>query len=67
MQEEMLREYVTSAEDKLEAKREIYDIKQQRLILAQDEYNHLNALAASRTSCKCHVNVILPSIIFLVI
>lgn len=52
MQEEMLREYVTSAEDKLEAKREIYDIKQQRLLLAQDEYNHLNALAASRTSCK---------------
>ncbi|CAO1390749.1 unnamed protein product [Diamesa tonsa] len=50
MQEEMLREYVTSAEDKLEAKREIYDIKQQRLLLAQDEYNHLNALAASRTS-----------------
>jgi protein KIBRA len=52
MQEEMLREYVTSAEDKLEAKREIFDIKQQRLLLAQDEYNHLNALAASRTSCK---------------
>jgi protein KIBRA len=50
MQEEMLREYVTSAEDQLEAKKEIYDIKQKRLLLAQDEYNHLNALAASRTS-----------------
>lgn len=50
MQEEMLREYVTSAEDQLEAKREIFDIKQQRLNLAQDEYDHLNALAASRTS-----------------
>jgi protein KIBRA len=50
MQEEMLREYVTSAEDQLEAKKEIYDIKQQRLLLAQDEYNHLNALATSRTS-----------------
>lgn len=50
MQEEMLREYVTSAGDQLEAKKEIYDIKQQRLLLAQDEYNHLNALAASRTS-----------------
>jgi protein KIBRA len=53
MQEDMLREYLHSAQDTLEAKREIYDIKQQRLILAQDEYNHLNALAASRTSCKC--------------
>lgn len=50
MQEEMLREYVTSAEDQLENQKEIYDIKQQRLVLAQDEYNHLNALAASRTS-----------------
>lgn len=45
MQEDMLREYVTSAEDQLETKKEMYDIKQQRLLLAQDEYNHLNALA----------------------
>ena len=50
MQEEMLREYVTSAGNQLEAKKEIYDLKQQRLLLAQDEYNKLNALAASRTS-----------------
>lgn len=50
MQEQMLKEYVSSAEEQLEAKKEIYDIKQQRLLLAQDEYNHLNALATSRTS-----------------
>lgn len=50
MQEQMLREYVSSAEEQLEAKKEMYDIKQQRLLLAQDEYNHLNALATSRTS-----------------
>lgn len=40
----------------LQAKKEIYDIKQQRLCLAQDEYNHLNnaltTLGASRTSCE---------------
>jgi hypothetical protein len=40
----------------LQAKKEIYDVKQQRLYLAQDEYNHLhNALTTlntSRTSCK---------------
>ena len=40
----------------LRAKRELVDIKQQRLHLAQDEYNHLNttlsALSASTTSCK---------------
>lgn len=50
VQEEMLKEYLCSAQEALEAKREIYDVKQQRLLLAQDEYNHLNALAASRTS-----------------
>lgn len=40
----------------LQAKKEIYDIKQQRLHLAQDEYNHLNnalaTLNTSRTSCE---------------
>ncbi|CAH0393951.1 unnamed protein product [Bemisia tabaci] len=54
IQEDMLREYLHTAQDVLEAKKEIYDIKQQRLYLAQDEYNHLhNALStlnASRTS-----------------
>jgi len=35
----------------LQAKKEIYDIKQQRLCLAQDEYNHLNnALSTLNTS-----------------
>lgn len=43
----------------LQAKKEIYDVKQQRLYLAQDEYNHLNnvlsTLNTSRTSCEyCH-------------
>jgi len=40
----------------LQAKKEIFDVKQRRLHLAQDEYNHLNdALATlnnSRTSCE---------------
>lgn len=49
----MLREYLCSAQDTLEAKKEIFDVKTQRLHLAQEEYNHLNALAASRTSCEC--------------
>lgn len=43
---------MSSAQETLEAKKEIYDIKQQRLVLAQDEFNHLHALAASRSSCK---------------
>lgn len=40
----------------LQAKKEIYDVKQQRLNLAQDEYDHLNnalnTLNISRTSCE---------------
>ena len=40
----------------LQAKKEIYDVKQQRLNIAQDEYDHLNnALATlniSRNSCE---------------
>ncbi|XP_011629653.1 protein kibra-like, partial [Pogonomyrmex barbatus] len=54
IQEAMLREYLHIAHDVLEAKKEIYDVKHQRLCLAQDEYNHLNnaltTLGASRTS-----------------
>lgn len=40
----------------LQAKKDIYQVKSQRLMLAQDEYNHLNnelaTLTTSRTSCK---------------
>jgi hypothetical protein len=47
----------------LQAKKEIYDVKQQRLYLAQDEYNHLhNALTTlntSRTSCKYIISKVL--------
>ncbi|KAL0116550.1 hypothetical protein PUN28_009893 [Cardiocondyla obscurior] len=54
IQEAMLRDYMQTAQDVLEAKKEIYDVKHQRLCLAQDEYNHLNnaltTLGASRTS-----------------
>lgn len=44
-----------SAQETLEAKKEIFDIKKQRLDLAQDEFNHLNALAASRSSRKYYL------------
>ncbi|XP_047003394.1 protein kibra isoform X1 [Schistocerca americana] len=54
IQEAMLRDYLQTAQDVLEAKKEIYDVKQQRLYLAQDEYNHLHnvltTLNTSRTS-----------------
>ncbi|XP_060854343.1 protein kibra isoform X1 [Rhopalosiphum padi] len=62
IQEAMLRDYLHTAQDVLEAKKEIYDIKQQRLYLAQDEYNHLNnalsTLNTSRTSlCSSSSNI----------
>ncbi|CAD6993333.1 unnamed protein product [Ceratitis capitata] len=46
----MLRDYLSEAQDQLEKKSELYDIKQQRLQIAQEEYNHLNKLATSRSS-----------------
>ncbi|GAB6023956.1 hypothetical protein CHUAL_008686 [Chamberlinius hualienensis] len=42
LQEDMLKNYLIIAQDDLNSKREIYEIKQQRLNLAQEEYNHLN-------------------------
>lgn len=57
LQEDMLREYLATAETDLRAKRELADVKQQRLHLAQDEYQHLavtlqQAMSASSTSCE---------------
>lgn len=48
----MLSDYLSAAQDQLENKRELYDIKKQRLQIAQEEYNQLNKLATSRSSCK---------------
>ena len=56
LQEDMLRQYLVTAKEDLQAKSELVTIKQARLSLAQDEYNHLNttlsALSNSTTSCK---------------
>ncbi|XP_041675110.1 protein kibra [Drosophila eugracilis] len=49
VQKQMLLDYLSAAEDQLENKREMYDVKKQRLLWAQEEYNHL-ILAASRSS-----------------
>ncbi len=43
LQEDMLRQYLATAESDLRAKRELADVKQQRLHLARDEYEHLSA------------------------
>lgn len=55
-QQDMLKKYLMVAESDLKTKLERVDIKQQRLHLAQDEYNHLNhdlaTLSASTTSRK---------------
>lgn len=51
VQEQMLSDYLSAAQDQLENKREMFDVKQQRLLWAQEEYNHLKQ-AASRSSCK---------------
>ena len=56
LQEDMLRQYLVTAQDDLTNKQELVTIKQQRLSLAKDEFQHLNttltALSNSTTSCK---------------
>lgn len=42
LQEAMLKEYLLTAQDDLAAKREMVDVKHQRLALAQDEFDHLS-------------------------
>ncbi|KAK6172410.1 hypothetical protein SNE40_016065 [Patella caerulea] len=60
-QEVMLKEYLVTAQDDLEAKKEIYNVKEQRLAIAQDEYSHLhNTLSgwkSSRTSLNSNSSV----------
>lgn len=41
-QESMLRDYLSVARDALSAQKEIYQVKEQRLLLAQQEYRQLN-------------------------
>jgi len=54
LQEDMLRSYLVTAQEDLTSKKELVNIKQARLSLAQDEFTHLNttlsALSNSTTS-----------------
>ncbi|XP_035825058.1 protein KIBRA isoform X1 [Aplysia californica] len=55
-QEHMLKEYLVTAQEDLEAKKEIYSIKEQRLLLAQDEYQHLNDTLSGWKSSRTSLN-----------
>lgn len=52
----MLRDYLAVASDALSAQKEIYQVKEQRLRLAQQEYRQLNDAwrdkSTSQTSCE---------------
>lgn len=52
----MLKEYLVVAQEALDAKKEIYQIKQQRFELAQEDYLQLHQLceedSRSYASCK---------------
>lgn len=54
-QERMLKEYLVVAQEALNAKKEIYQIKQQRFELAQEEYQQLHKLCEddSRSYASC--------------
>lgn len=60
-QELMLKDYLVTAKDDLDAKKEIYTVKEQRLQLAQDEYQYLHdtltGWKSSRTSLNSNSSV----------
>lgn len=51
----MLKEYLVVAQEALNAKKEIYQIKQQRFELAQEEFQHLHRMCEddSRSYASC--------------
>lgn len=55
-QEMMLKEYLVTAQDDLQAKREIFSVKEQRLQLAKDEYEHLNDTLSGWKSSRTSLN-----------
>ncbi|CAG5135569.1 unnamed protein product, partial [Candidula unifasciata] len=55
-QERMLSEYLVTAQEDLEAKKEIYSIKEQRLVLAQDEFQHLHESLSGWKSSRTSLN-----------
>ncbi|GIX79810.1 protein kibra [Caerostris darwini] len=57
LQEAMLKDYLLTAQEDLAAKKEIFDIKQQRLSLAQDEYHHLTAALQGLSSCPSNISL----------
>ena len=52
MQESMLKDYLITAQEHLQAKREIFNLKQERLKIAQEEYLHLNNAMTNLSSSK---------------
>ncbi|XP_067663170.1 protein WWC2-like isoform X2 [Haliotis asinina] len=55
-QELMLKDYLVTAQEDLEAKKEIYAVKEQRLMLAQDEFLHLNETLSGWKSSRTSLN-----------
>uniref|UniRef100_A0A8C7IGG2 WW and C2 domain containing 1 n=1 Tax=Oncorhynchus kisutch TaxID=8019 RepID=A0A8C7IGG2_ONCKI len=55
-QEVMLREYLDVAKDSLSAQKEIYQVKEQRLRLAQQEYRQLNDAWKDKSTSQTSLN-----------
>ncbi|XP_062289259.1 protein KIBRA [Scomber scombrus] len=55
-QETMLREYLAVARDALSAQKEIYQVKEQRLRLAQQEYRQLNDAWRDKSTSQTSLN-----------
>merc|ERR1719150_2290141 len=56
LQEDMLRQYLVTAQEDLQAKKELVTVKQARLSLAQDEWNHLNSTLSHLSNSTTSLN-----------
>jgi len=56
LQEDMLRQYLVTAQEDLQAKKDLVTVKQQRLSLAQDEWNHLNSTLSHLSNSTTSLN-----------
>uniref|UniRef100_A0A673CBC8 Uncharacterized protein n=1 Tax=Sphaeramia orbicularis TaxID=375764 RepID=A0A673CBC8_9TELE len=52
----MLRDYLAVARDALSAQKEIYQVKEQRLLLAQQEYRQLNDAWRDKSTSQTSLN-----------
>uniref|UniRef100_A0A8C0F094 WW and C2 domain containing 1 n=1 Tax=Bubo bubo TaxID=30461 RepID=A0A8C0F094_BUBBB len=66
-QEHMLKDYLVLAQEAIAAQKEIYQVKQQRLELAQQEYRQLHDVWEHKLGSQTSLGFFVPSIVFVIL